>query len=592
MDDQSKKQEPPPTSTPIEDQGVRDAESFQIVQEEARAAKKDRLRSGESRKELLESLRKSIRGSGTPTDEQEARRQEFVRKVREGTLTDLAAEARNAHVRLLALRKGGRLSQAGVELESEFGAAVESYAENRKILERIERELHGVSRPQESGEDQKVAKSLASLRTVAQAETLRGDVAELEEYMICVFERLDDRVQADLYEEESSRAFLNACISVLDRETRRSVMERVRARSRNASLEQRWSVLRSTVETLAQETPAVTKQAHAFARKRARLALRAEKYDDAAKELEYAIHLERGDTETWRLLVRTHSRRGDTEAAQAARVELLELCPDDIKLRIQVAADWESRGDKERAVAEYERVLSHDPNDSGVRYKLASLLYAVRAYERIPDILQDHTDSYPDDPKPLLWMGASWWRRGQHRTAIPYLKRAFDMAPDKCELALFLVTAYREAALYREALEAVEAHRRALPTCVRSYVLKGDILQACGMLPDAEALYLKAIELGQSSPAIYVALGNVRVDQGNIDGAIAAFEQAGQLAPKDPTALLELGKALRRLEKHEKAESALRKALELNDKDADIKHELSMLYVDRGEWEKAAGVLG
>src|SRR5262245_116432 len=59
-------------------------------------------------------------------------------------------------------------------------------------------------------------------------------------------------------------------------------------------------------------------------------------------------------------------------------------------------------------------------------------------------------------------------------------------------------------------------------------------LYAQGRFPEAAAAYEKLLQSGVSSPVIYFNLGNAFFKSGETGRAIAAFRQAGHLAPRDP----------------------------------------------------------
>jgi tetratricopeptide (TPR) repeat protein len=73
------------------------------------------------------------------------------------------------------------------------------------------------------------------------------------------------------------------------------------------------------------------------------------------------------------------------------------------------------------------------------------------------------------------------------------------------------------------------------------YLHLGDEYQRAGRARDALALYEQGVEHGVRAAWLYSRLGFLRLQQGNKDGAIAAYERAAQLNPSDCESLNDLG---------------------------------------------------
>jgi predicted CXXCH cytochrome family protein len=100
--------------------------------------------------------------------------------------------------------------------------------------------------------------------------------------------------------------------------------------------------------------------------------------------------------------------------------------------------------------------------------------------------------------------------------------------------------------------------------------------------------YENALALGADWPSGQVNLGNLRLQQGRADEAIAAFERAIALDKGFAGAYVNLADALRQLGREPEAEKVLRRGLAAMPRDADLHHAIGLLLTRKGD--KAAAL--
>ena len=100
--------------------------------------------------------------------------------------------------------------------------------------------------------------------------------------------------------------------------------------------------------------------------------------------------------------------------------------------------------------------------------------------------------------------------------------------------------------------------------------------------------YENALALDADWPSGQVNLGNLRLQQGRADEAIAAYERAIALDKSFPGAYVNLADALRQLGREPEAEMLLRQGLTVLPRDADLHHVLGLLLTRKGD--KAAAL--
>ncbi|MDP3186058.1 MAG: tetratricopeptide repeat protein [Anaerolineales bacterium] len=115
----------------------------------------------------------------------------------------------------------------------------------------------------------------------------------------------------------------------------------------------------------------------------------------------------------------------------------------------------------------------------------------------------------------------------------------------------------------------------------------GNVYSDLGRHDEALAAFQKAIQLDPKDASPWNGLGNVCSDLGRHDEAIAAFDKAIQLDPKYAYPWNGLGSVYSDLGRHEEASAAYQKAIQLDAKDAYPWNGLGNVYRDLGRHEDA-----
>lgn len=138
-------------------------------------------------------------------------------------------------------------------------------------------------------------------------------------------------------------------------------------------------------------------------------------------------------------------------------------------------------------------------------------------------------------------------------------------------------------------LEAALDHARAAlrldPDSPRALLLAADIALDLRRAPQALEWLERLARIEPSVAAVHNALGIAREGVGNVQGAIAAYERARELAPVDPVPLVNLGRLHRLANRHEQALRAFEAALALAPSRADawLGRGLALAALDRSE---------
>jgi tetratricopeptide (TPR) repeat protein len=140
-------------------------------------------------------------------------------------------------------------------------------------------------------------------------------------------------------------------------------------------------------------------------------------------------------------------------------------------------------------------------------------------------------------------LGLIYHEQGQFARAQRSFESALRLNPGYTEAALNLAVIYNDLGKYKEAKDvyqtALQRQREApgqMDPFVRGkianmYAEIGDAYASAGLPKEAAVEYRRALELGPQFVDVRLKLGNTLRDMGDLDGAIAQFEEMSRINP-------------------------------------------------------------
>ena len=142
------------------------------------------------------------------------------------------------------------------------------------------------------------------------------------------------------------------------------------------------------------------------------------------------------------------------------------------------------------------------------------------------------------------------------------------------------------------ALDAYQTALRIDPRFVPARINLGMLHDELGRREEAEAQFRKAIEVRPDLAEVHYSLGLlVAEDEERLAEAAEILARATSLDPDHPRMHYNLGLALQRLGRHEEAEQALTRALELDPRGLDYYAALAIFYAQQERWVRALAVV-
>lgn len=189
----------------------------------------------------------------------------------------------------------------------------------------------------------------------------------------------------------------------------------------------------------------------------------------------------------------------------------------------------------------------------------------------------------PDNSEVAAFAGLVTAQSGDPEAAIPHFRRVLAALPGDVPTRLNLATALLATGRIGEAGEAAAAGG-ADPRLTR---IAAYAAQQEGRLEAAAAGYEKVVAAFPDDWESFNNLGNVRAAMGDVDGAVAALQQAIRLRPDMVEMVINLSNVLGRSERHEMRQAIMREAARVSPLDSRVQTELGVAEAEAGDFAAA-----
>ena len=213
-----------------------------------------------------------------------------------------------------------------------------------------------------------------------------------------------------------------------------------------------------------------------------------------------------------------------------------------------------------------------------------------------PDEATKIFQALPKD-SPFFWLGRMRMAldidaQGQTDQAVAQLNQMAAEKPDRVDALITLGDIFRAHEQYKEAVDAYTRALDRIPTLEERHwailYARGIVNERSGRWPQAEADFLKALDLRPDQPYVLNYLAYSWVEQGvHLDKARKMLERAVELRPNDGFIVDSLGWILLSMGEKTEAVSKLEQAVELEPQDATINDHLGDAYWKVGRQAEA-----
>jgi tetratricopeptide (TPR) repeat protein len=239
------------------------------------------------------------------------------------------------------------------------------------------------------------------------------------------------------------------------------------------------------------------------------------------------------------------------EAAEPAYLNAQDLMPGDVRWPYYLGHLYKSIGQTEKSIQSFERALQRNPSE------IATLIWLGRLYleQGKPDVAEPLFERAaqlpPRNVAVMAGLGQAALARRDYQRAVTVLEEALAFDPSVASIHSPLANAYRGLGDSAKAEEHLKLWRNTdlvVPDRLRadldmsiesglSYELRGVRALEARDFKAAEEFFRKGIQLAPANTALGRSLrhklGTALVLQGDVDGAMARFEEVAKLAPAD-----------------------------------------------------------
>lgn len=236
-------------------------------------------------------------------------------------------------------------------------------------------------------------------------------------------------------------------------------------------------------------------------------------------------------------------RNGNFDAAGEGFSAVIKQAPTFAEAYLNLGLAREEQGRHQDAIASFQKALQLKPKLPGANLFLGIAEYRTNQLDSALTSLHKETSAYPKDANAWMWLGIVALEKGDGGEATSALDKAAKLAPDNVDI------------LYHRG----RAHL---------FVSKDS--------------YARMFQADPKSWRVRQILAEANADAERHTDAIAEYEAAIHLAPREPRLHEELGTEYRTLGKMQEAEEAFRKELEIDPDNVVAQYKLGVLLTEKG----------
>jgi protein O-GlcNAc transferase len=259
---------------------------------------------------------------------------------------------------------------------------------------------------------------------------------------------------------------------------------------------------------------------------------------------------------------------GDVGGAAIAFGRALKERPDDPELLTRVAGIQRLRGEDQKAMESYRRLLEMVPDRAQDRLALTELQAEAGLWLRVGENLPLLLQALPDEVRVYRLAARAAEQAGEPDRALTLWRRAARRDADDPAIQHAIGRLLQARGEVEAAIQAYQRASRIDPTYTEAQFDLGLLLIEQNRMDEAERAFLRHIDTHPRDPVAYYRLGNALFSKGYERRAIEQYKRALILRPEYAEAWFNLGMAYYGLDRRGEARQAFENAVIWGESDA------------------------
>jgi tetratricopeptide (TPR) repeat protein len=307
-----------------------------------------------------------------------------------------------------------------------------------------------------------------------------------------------------------------------------------------------------------------------------------QKPDEAITAIRTAISARPSWAEAYFVLGAALATKGENAEARNELARALEIDANLFQAQQVLAKVHAALGEHQYAIEAGRRFLQQRPENNEIRLlvaqslvRLGELLEAKRELEQIDESKRGANENYA--------LGRVHLALGEAVEARKYLELAESAAPRNPEILTNLLSLDGYEKRLPESVTRITAAIEAEPGNAKLQQLGGALAEMTGRPEDAEAMYLKALELDPSDLSGYERLARFYSATGRLEKTVKTYEKALEAHPNEANIHQFLGVLYELGGQRELARPRYEDAIRLDPSLSEAKNNLAYLFAETGE---------
>lgn len=251
------------------------------------------------------------------------------------------------------------------------------------------------------------------------------------------------------------------------------------------------------------------------------------------------------------------------------------------------------QGKADAAEAQYQAAIAAAPASGQARSALGDFYRTRNRPQEAIDAFQGAANADPGYLPALTGLAQVYRLRADTASAERTLSQAVDRFPARPDGYVELAQFYAARGRIGDAGKLLDTAQALMPGEGAILIAQGDIAAQQGQFDRARGLYLQVDRfddpLDRAAP--YLSSGDAYVQQGQWSKAAEAYQQAADLAPLDPTPLVQLGNLRLRFNRLSEAKTLFESAVARNPSSGEALTGLAQYYRQSGAYDQAEAQL-